>query len=61
MDVLRQDLHMMALVTNIQRYAIHDGGGIRTTVFLRAARWLALGVITRRPKALTTIILVSAR
>ena len=26
---------MTGLVTNIQRYAIHDGGGIRTTVFFK--------------------------
>ena len=26
---------MSAFITNIQRYAIHDGGGIRTTVFFK--------------------------
>ena len=26
---------MSVLITNIQRYAIHDGGGIRTTVFFK--------------------------
>ena len=26
---------MKTLITNIQRYAIHDGGGIRTTVFFK--------------------------
>ena len=31
------------LITNIQRYSIHDGDGIRTTVFFKgcnlACRW----------------------
>lgn len=38
----------LPLITNIQKYAIHDGKGIRTTVFLRDVRWPAGGVIIRR-------------
>ena len=36
------------LVTNIQKYSIHDGTGIRTTVFFRGAHWLVNGAIIRR-------------
>jgi pyruvate formate lyase activating enzyme len=39
------EIVMYALVTNIQGYSIHDGPGIRTTVFLKgcglACRWCA--------------------
>ena len=27
----------MSLITSIQKYSIHDGDGIRTTVFLRVS------------------------
>ena len=39
----------MPLITGIQKYCIHDGDGIRTTVFSRAVRCLVPGVIIQRP------------
>ena len=30
------------LITNIQRYSIHDGDGIRTTVFFKGCNGLPL-------------------
>ena len=35
-------------VFNIQRYSIHDGDGIRTTIFLRAARCAVPGATIRK-------------
>ena len=31
----KKESNMKPLVTNIQKYSIHDGDGIRTTVFLK--------------------------
>jgi len=36
------------VIFDIKKYAIHDGPGIRTTVFLRVARWHAAGAMERR-------------
>ena len=33
------------IVTNIQRFSLHDGPGIRTTVFLKDVIFVALGVL----------------
>lgn len=33
------------LVTKIQRFSLHDGPGIRTTVFLKDALYIVLGVV----------------
>ena len=35
------------MVFNIQKFSIHDGPGIRTTVFLKAVRFAAAGVPIR--------------
>lgn len=40
----------MCLVTNIQKYSIHDGDGIRTTVFLKAVRFAVHGAIIQKHK-----------
>lgn len=32
---MRRKENIMDLITNIQKYSIHDGDGIRTTVFLK--------------------------
>lgn len=37
---------MKALIFNIQRFSIHDGPGIRNTVFLKDAHCPVSGVIT---------------
>lgn len=39
------------LVFNIQKYAIHDGEGIRTTVFFKGCPSPAGGATTRRASA----------
>ena len=36
------------LLTNIQRFSLHDGPGIRTTVFSKAVQYTALGVAIRK-------------
>lgn len=37
-----------AVITDIQRYSVHDGPGIRTLVFLRDVRFAASGAIIRK-------------
>lgn len=37
-----------SLITNIQKYSIHDGEGTRTTVFLRDVRFPVSGVTIRK-------------
>jgi len=68
---LRQYSGIMPLITNIQRYAIHDGGGIRTTVFFKgcplACAWChnpetqsfddIAGVLRYSPEELAWIVL----
>lgn len=39
---------MTATVFEIKRFAVHDGDGIRTTVFLRGALYGACGVTIPR-------------
>ena len=34
---MRRKENIMDLITNIQKYSIHDGDGIRTTVFFKEA------------------------
>jgi len=62
---------MNVLITNIQRYAIHDGGGIRTTVFFKgcplACSWChnpetksfeaEAGALTYPPRKLAEIVM----
>lgn len=38
------------MITDIQRFCMHDGPGIRTTVFLKAVRSIALGAIIPKQK-----------
>jgi pyruvate-formate lyase-activating enzyme len=38
-------------IFDIKKYAIHDGPGIRTTIFLRVAPCHAVGATTRRVSA----------
>lgn len=40
------------LVTDIQKYSIHDGEGIRTTIFLRDVRFPVSGAIIRRHRSM---------
>ncbi len=35
-------------IFDIKRYALHDGPGIRTTVFFKGCPWHADGAITRK-------------
>ena len=37
-----------AIISDIKRFAVHDGDGIRTTVFLRGARFAVGGVTIPR-------------
>lgn len=39
---------MKGIITEIERFALKDGPGIRTTVFSRGATWRANGAITRK-------------
>ena len=39
---------MRGNIFDIKRYAIHDGPGIRTTVFLKGVVCIVVGVITRK-------------
>ena len=51
------------LITNIQRYSIHDGDGIRTTVFFKgcnmACRWIRMS--TMRPNGRASALLRRCR
>ena len=47
MTQMKQEQEIMGMVTDIQRFSVHDGPGIRTTVFLKG--WTAPGAITRKP------------
>lgn len=49
---MRRKENIMDLITNIQKYSIHDGDGIRTTVFLKDVHWSVYGVIILRHSAL---------
>ncbi len=46
---------------NLQRYSTHDGPGIRTVVFLKAVRWAATGVRTRKAAPAARDLLYDAR
>ena len=39
---------LSGIITDIQRFSVHDGPGIRTTIFLRRASCTAPGAITRK-------------
>ena len=45
MTQMKQEQEIMGMVTDIQRFSVHDGPGIRTTVFLKGCN----GAITRKP------------
>ncbi len=40
-------------VFNIQKFSVHDGDGIRTTLFFKGCPSTACGVTTRRASAIT--------
>ena len=40
MTQMKQEQEIMGMVTDIQRFSVHDGPGIRTTVFLKGCNCL---------------------
>ena len=47
-DDEQRDLEQQGFVFNIQKYSVHDGPGIRTIVFLKAARCPVAGAAIPR-------------
>lgn len=40
---------MTGIITDIQKFSLHDGKGIRTTVFFKGCNMRSTGAITRKP------------
>ena len=48
MEQKKQNKQSTLLVTDIQRFSVHDGPGVRTTVFLKGCPCAAAGAIILR-------------